>query len=134
MEIRTVLPDGSENSETEFDLPIVDRDGNPYDPPVVIRCRPVDIRARQEIEKASEEFVKTRGRGMERKTNAHKAAQMVLERAVVSWTGISGAGGGDLVCTNETKAHLPEHVKVQVIDAALSTEATDASSSFRESA
>ena len=77
MEIRTVLPDGSENPETEFDLPVVDRDGNAYDPPVVIRCRPIESRERREIEKASEVFVKNKGRGMERQTDANKGAQTI---------------------------------------------------------
>ena len=134
MEIRTVLPDGSLNSETEFDLPIEDRDGNAYDPPVVIRCRPIDSRERREIERQAEGFVKTKGRGMERQTDVNKAAATILDRAILSWTGISGAGGGDLVCTNETKQHLPEHVKAQVIEAVLNTEATDASRSFRQPA
>ena len=133
MQVRTVLSDGSANSENEFALPIMDRDGEPYDPPVVVTCRAVSPAEKRKIEKDSWGYVKTPQRGMSREMDGNKAADECLRLAVVSWDGITGADGKPLVCNQDTKIHLPEHVKVQILEAALSTEDATASS-FREPA
>ena len=136
MRLRSLNADGSQSSEQEFDLSIKDADGALYDPPVTIRCRLVPSAQRKTFERQSVEFVKNPvTRGMQKETNYEAVADLMMQAAVISWEGIDGADGKPLICSEQTKPHLPSHVKVQVLESVSSTEAAAGSpASFPESA
>ena len=134
MKLRSVFADGSRNENTEFDLEIKGPDGLPYDEPVIIRCQMVPASVRKAAEKESRGYVKNQAtRGMQLETDWEKAVDIEIRYAVLSWSGIYGADDKPLVCNDETKVHLPPHIKAQVLEAAVTTEAADhTAASFRE--
>ena len=137
MKLRSVYADGSRNEDTEFDLEVNGSDGLPYDdPPVVIHCRMVPPSVRKNAEKQSRGYVKNPStRGMQLETDWEHAVDLQIQYAVISWEGVLGADDKPLVCTDETKVHLPPHIKAQILEAAVTTEAADVTAaSFREPA
>jgi hypothetical protein len=134
MRLRTLNADGSASPDAEFDLLANNENGEPYQPPVVIRCRVLTASELAECNKKSMDWDKNPAtRGMMRVQNDVKAASLALDKCVLSWTGIEGSDGQPLVCNAHTKDHLPGWIRMQIADACTRTEAVDSAEGFRQS-
>lgn len=136
MKLRSVNADGSQNTETEFDLDLVDPDGRPYEYPVSVRCRMVPEQVRKDFERKGATWVKNQHtRGMVQQVDWQEVTNLTVCWAVLSWEGVFGADDKPLVCTDATKRELPNHAKLQIVERVATTEAARATAaSFREPA